>query len=112
MSMNYDLFFNREDKSELLEQIRNELTNTFYNIDDRELKYLTELIYEHSCLLFHRIDKDYIIKYINDKNRKFYDSVSEQNIDNFIDATPKSVRYIDFLVKKYDSLMCEKYDNK
>ena len=105
MSTDFKQFFNREDKADLLEQIKNDLTNTFYGIDNKELEYLTENIYEYSCLLFHRIYKAEITKYITEKNKQFYDSMSEKEMDHFIDPSPTTSRYLEYFIEKYRKTM-------
>ena len=104
----YKKYLDRQDRLEIISQIQEDLTSTYYNISQLELDILSENIYDYCCLMLHHIPKQKITRYILDKNAELYDSLSEEQIRKM--TIEANIKVFKFLIAKFTKVL--KKNNK
>lgn len=100
---NYSKYIDREDKEETIAKIKSNLLDIYYNITSLELEMLSQNIYDYCCLMVHQIPKQDIVKYILNKNAKYYDALSEKE-QNRMKISP-NIKIFEGLIKKYTKIL-------
>ena len=108
VNKHYKEYFDRQDRLEIISQIQEDLTSTYYNISQLELDILSENIYDYCCLMLHHIPKQKITRYILDKNAELYDSLSEEQIRKM--TIEANIKVFKFLIAKFTKVL--KKNNK
>ena len=104
----YKKYLDRSDRLDVISQIQEDLTSTYYNISQLELDILSENIYDYCCLMLHHIPKQKITRYILDKNAELYDSLSEEQIRKM--TIEANIKVFKFLIAKFTKVL--KKNNK
>ena len=99
----YQKYLNRQDKSKIISQIQMSLLNVYYNISQLELDILSENFYDYCCFVIHNIPKQEIIKYILEKNKKIYASLTEEQKERM--TLEPNIKVFKFIIKEYTDIL-------
>lgn len=89
-------------RTEIIKQIQADLLDKCNKISPVDLEILSNNIYDFCCLKAHSISENEIIKYILNKNNKYYDTLSDDDKDNSIAVDYK---ILEELSKKYTEIL-------
>ena len=101
----YQKYINRPDKSEIISQIQASLLNVYYNISQLELDILSENFYDYCCLKIHHTPKQEIIKYILEKNKKIYESLTEEQRQSM--TLEPNIKIFEHIIEKYSKILAD-----
>lgn len=75
----YNKYFDRNDKRQLLRQIKSDILENFDKISLNELEILSSNFYDYCCLMYNQIPINEIAQYFLDKNGYYYENLTEEN---------------------------------
>ena len=104
----YRKYLDREDKYQLLLQIKSEISKKYKNISILELGMLSSNFYDFCCLMAYEVSEDKIIKYFLYKNSHYYENLTNEDMNKFIPTDNKKLEILASLVQKYIKIFkCE-----
>lgn len=101
MEKKFEKYLDREDKAQIIIQIKSDLIDKYVKISILEIEILSNNIFDFCCLFVNQISESEIYDYISYKNTCYYDSLSYEDRKKIGTVDYKSLKKI---AKKYIKL--------
>lgn len=99
----YGNIVERKDKRKIINLIKTDLINKYYNVSLLEIEILSSNIYYYACLIAENVSEEDIVNYISFENEHYYPEITNKELKRF--NSEINMRYIKYLVNKYAQIL-------
>ena len=99
----YDKIVRNNDSRELINSIKQELSEHYYGMSEQELIIVSLNIFDYSYLKFQHISENDIVKYICTKNAIYYDILTDKDKKSL--KVDLNLKYFKYLINKYTKII-------
>lgn len=99
----YDKIVRNNDSRELINSIKQELSEHYYGMSEQELIIVSLNIFDYSYLKFKHISENDIVKYICTKNAIYYDILTDKDKKSL--KVDLNLKYFKYLINKYTKII-------
>ena len=99
----YDKIVRNNDSRELINSIKQELSEHYFGMSELELIIVSLIIFDYSYLKFQHISENDIVKYIFTKNAIYYDILTDKDKKSL--KVDLNLKYFKYLINKYTKII-------
>lgn len=102
---NYAEYMERDDKAQLMIQIRTDILNEYANISEKELEIISSNCYDFCCLMANGVKNDDIATYFLHKNNRYCEELTDEERECLLPSDAHKLERITPLTQKYINKM-------
>lgn len=98
-----DAKFNIKESKKIINNIKSDLSNHYYNISAKELMILSHNIYDYSYLMANNIEQEVLVSHFINCNMEYYNELSEEEKKHML--IEHNIKFYKYLIEKYTEII-------